>query len=131
MVTDNRPVKNFGKTAYWCHVSLAVIVCLALAMQIHLTVIQASGEVVGAGAFLLIMWLGIPALALTFFAIVNSVKASDKQLLLLAVVLVILIIAVVLSTPLVLVIALAATYVALVVRLGFIRSRNRSRGAVS
>jgi hypothetical protein len=30
-------------------------------MQVHLWVIDATGEVVGAGIFLLIMWLGIPA----------------------------------------------------------------------
>ena len=69
------------RTAYACHIVLAVIVCLVLAMQIHLWAIDAKGDVVGAGMFLLVVWLGLPAVILAILAIYYSLKASDKPLL--------------------------------------------------
>lgn len=118
MFAMHKPVRNFRRTALWCHIALAVVACLALAMQVHLWVIEATGEVVGASIFLLIMWLGIPALALAVFAVINSVRAADRDLLYPTVTLVILASAIFVSAPIALVTALAVIYVALVVRLG-------------
>jgi hypothetical protein len=46
IIADNKPVRNFRLIAYWCYVSLAVIVVLALAMHVHRSVIEASRVVV-------------------------------------------------------------------------------------
>jgi len=120
MVEEIGPIRKFRRTAFWCHVALALIVCVALAMQIHLTAIQATPEVVGAGAFLVFMWVGVPAVALVVWAVVNSVKAADRELLFLTAVLVVLIVTALWSAPLTVVAALEVLYLALVVRLGIV-----------
>jgi len=74
MVEETGQIRKFKRIAYWSHVALALIVCVALAMQIYLT--GATAEVVGAGAFLVFMWVGVPAIALVVWAVVNSAKAS-------------------------------------------------------
>ena len=119
--------KSSSNTAYGCHVALAVIVCLALAMQIHLWTIDASPDVVGGGIFLVVIWLGLPAFVLTIFAIYLSLKASDRQLLSLTAVLVVLVLALVFAAPMAFVYVFQVLYVLLV--LGFGLQRRRKRGA--
>lgn len=107
--------------------ALAVFVGLALAMMVHLTWIQASGEVAGAGAFLLIMWLGIPALAPTIGAAVNSIRALDRALSFLTAHLALLILVALLGAPPLVVAALAIIYIMLVSSVALSRWRHRNR----
>jgi len=120
MVDETGRIRKFRRTAFWCHVALALIACVALAMQLHLAAIKAPPEVVGAGVFLVAMWVGLPAIALTIWAVVNSARAADRDILFLSAVLIILIVAALWSAPLAVVTALEVLYIALVVRLGIV-----------
>src|SRR5262245_22405469 len=74
------PRNRFLKAAYVSHGLLALVVGLYIAMQIHLWAIDAPGDVVGGGMFLLAMWLGLPGIALAWCAVYFSVKSSDAAL---------------------------------------------------
>ena len=125
MFTPGSSPKTPSNTAYGCHIALAVIVCLALAMQIHLWAIDASPDVVGGAMFLAVMWLGLPAIVLTILAIVLSLKTPDRRLLSLTAVLVGLILAIVSSPTIALVIVFEVLYVLLVLILGLHWYRER------
>ena len=85
-------LKNYRKDAYICHLILAIGVCVVLAMRIHLIMIDASGEVVGAAIFLLVMWLGLPILVLLGVVTFYTYKArADWKVVLLTSVLIVLI----------------------------------------
>lgn len=121
-----------SNTAYGCHVALAVIVCLVLAMQIHLWAIDASPDVVGGGMFLVVIWLGLPAIVLTILAVVLSLKSSDRRLLWLTAVLVgFVVLALAPSRTFVLVFVFEVLYVSLVLAFGVLRYRERGDKAQS
>jgi hypothetical protein len=104
---------------------LALITSLALAAQLYLR--NSPSEVVGAGAFLLFMWVGIPAIALFIWAVVHSFKASDRRLLYLTALLIVLICAAMFEAPLVLVTALEVLYIVLGLSLSFVWWSGRDR----
>ena len=85
------------KTAYLCHVGLGVIVCLSLAMQVHLSAIAAAPEVAAAGFFIVAVFLGLPAILISVPAIYFSLKAGDRWLMSLVAIWVVLACAVILS----------------------------------
>jgi hypothetical protein len=76
MISQQNQDRNADKTAYVCHIILGAIVLLSLAMGLHLKLINAGGEVQGAGILLFVMLLGIPAFILTIFAVLFSVKSN-------------------------------------------------------
>jgi hypothetical protein len=118
------PPRSSSDVAYWCHVALAVIVCVAMAMQIHLWAIEASPEVVGGGIFLVVIWLALPAVLLVVLALYFSAKAAERQLLVLSALLITLCLALGFSAPMAVPSAVGALYVLLVLNFG-IRRRKR------
>ena len=115
------------QVAEWHHIAMAAIVLLVLAMEVHLWAIDASGDVVGGGAFLLTMWLGLPAVYLGIAILYHSLKASDTQLRALTALLISLVCAALFEARLLLVNSLAVSYVGLVairVWLHWRRARN-------
>lgn len=83
---------NDRKAAYICHLILAAALCVVLAMHVHLVMIDAGGEVIGAGMFLLVMWLGLPILALLGAVAYFSYKGrSDRKIVLLTAILIVMI----------------------------------------
>ena len=108
-----RPQPGLAKAAGTFHIVLAVIVVLALAMEVHLWAIDADGPTAGAGTFLLVMGLGLPALGLGILAIVGSLMASDTLLRVLSATLVAIVGAALLEAGLLLVNFLAVSYVGL------------------
>lgn len=113
------------KTAYICHALLAVFLCLALAMQIHLWAIDAKGEVVGAGLFLIVVWLGLPAIVLGVIAIYYSLKASDIRLSWLLIAIALPILAILFDAPALLLGILQVAYVVLVIVVGLLSRLKR------
>ncbi len=128
MISQQKQDRNTGKTAYICHTILGVIALLSLAMGLHLKLIDAGGEVVGAGIFLIVMLLGIPAVILTVLALLFSVKSRDRQLFYLAATLVLLIASAVIPVSFEFTAAVALTYIALIIHLGLRLRRNRKSG---
>ena len=124
---DDSP-KNYADIAYWIYVALALIVCVAFALQIHLQTIDAGPEVVGAALFLGVIWLGLPALALVIVGTFLALKSFDKQLLSLSLVFVVLGVAFALSLSLVY--GLEALYILLVVVFGILRLRKRRKATM-
>lgn len=117
------------KRAYVCHVVLAVLLSLALAMQIHLWVIDAKGDVVGAGIFLVVMWLGLPALVSAILATYYSLKASDTRFLWLLMAMALPILAILFNAPRLLLVVLQAAYIVLVIVVGVLSRRKRGNEA--
>ena len=117
---------DHSKAAYVCHVGLGVIVCLSLAMQVHLWAIDAAGEVAAAGFSIVAVFLGIPAMLISVPAIYFSLKAGDRWLMSLVAIWVVLACAVILSASPGFTITVAAIYVLLVIGFGLVRRRKRT-----
>ncbi|MDX1439235.1 MAG: hypothetical protein R3284_04965 [Rubricoccaceae bacterium] len=117
---SSRRASNKG---YWCHAALAVIVCICLAMQIHLRAIDASPSVVGGGVFLVVIWLGLPAIVLAILGTYFAIRATDIQLLCLSFLLLVLMVAGARSSSIIT--GLGVFYVLLVVIFGLLRCRER------
>jgi hypothetical protein len=102
-----------------------VVVFLFLASLAPLLATDATPEVVGGGVFLVIMWLGLPAVVLVLLTLFFSLKAVDWQCILLCALVVIACIAVALSAPTALLGSIGLLYVLLVLGLGLHRRRKR------
>jgi hypothetical protein len=125
MGAQGKSSKDSKKTAYICHVFLAVIFALALAMQIHLWAIDAKGDVIGAGFFLVVIWLGLPAAILAILAIYFSWKAFDSWLLWLVVALAAPVLGLLFDASMLLMVIFQALYVALVSAVGLLWKLRR------
>lgn len=114
-VADPRPKPGIAlKAADWHHIAMAAVVLLALALEVHLWAIDAGGDVVGGGIFLLVMWLGLPAVYLVIAALYLSLMASNIQLWVLSALLIALVCAALLEARLLVLNSLAVSYVGLV-----------------
>ncbi len=128
IISQQNQDSTAGKIAYVCHIILGAIVVLSLAMGLHLKFIDAGGEVLGAGIFLIVMLLGIPAFILTIFAVLFSVKSHDRQLFYLTVALVILLASAVIPVSFEFMASVALVYIALIIILGYRLRHNRKSG---
>jgi hypothetical protein len=93
-------------------------------MQVHLS--GASPDVIGGGIFLMLFWLGLPAIGLVIFAVYLSLKVVDNQLRLLSAAVVVLVLALAFSAPMALLSSLGALYVLLVLGFGLHRRYRRA-----
>src|SRR5262245_5426601 len=121
-MTDSRSdTDRQSKAAGWLHVGMAAIVALAMTMVIHVS--DASPDVAGAGYFLLLTWLGLPALLVGSAAIYYSHKSQETDLQVLSVVLFLLVVSMIAGQRVV-AIALAVIYGGLAIRRLFWHRRH-------
>ena len=120
MSEQKNVAKDSMPMAIACHIAIAVLFCIALAIEISAWASGAKNEVIGAAFFLVVVWLGLPVGILVILAIYHSSKALDQRIMILVPAMFVPIALMVVGAPLLISILFQAFYVILVLIVGLI-----------